>query len=337
MLEKKTVFILGAGASKPYNFPTAIELSKEVISNFDSLIISICEERANRTILSTKEDYLLKKIKEYNRKFGEFKDTNNKDNNNISIDEYISRENREYMRPYALKLMSHYLMQREEKSKRLNKSDWIELLVNKASYGVDSLVKSGTSEIDKNLSNIRIITFNYERSFEHFLLESLKNKTFEENNVKRFMCLFTKNIIHIYGSFGKILNSVSENNIETGFCEYGYSANSDELDEIIKNIKLIYDERKEYDIIIKDFLKDAEQIFFLGFGYDEFNIKNLCLSSVENPDVKIYGTAKGKAKFLDRIKKLILDQNSKFQRDNIEIKDIDCKTMLEHICNNNFI
>ena len=43
MLEKKTVFILGAGASKPYNFPTAIELSKDVISNFDSLIISIYE------------------------------------------------------------------------------------------------------------------------------------------------------------------------------------------------------------------------------------------------------------------------------------------------------
>ena len=74
MLEKKTVFILGAVASKPYNFPTAIELSKDVISNFDSLIISIYEERANRTILSTKEDYLLKKIKEYNRKFGEFKE-----------------------------------------------------------------------------------------------------------------------------------------------------------------------------------------------------------------------------------------------------------------------
>ena len=143
------------------------------------------------------------------------------------------------------------------------------------------------------------------------------------------MRLFTKNIIHIYGSFGKILNSVSENNIETGFCEYGYSANSDELDEIIKNIKLIYDERKEYDIIIKDFLKDAEQIFFLGFGYDEFNVKNLCLSSVENPDVKIYGTAKGKAQRIDRIKKFILEQNDNFIQANIIIEDIDCKTLLE--------
>ena len=37
MITEKTVFILGAGASKPYGFPTALELRKDIIYKFPNL------------------------------------------------------------------------------------------------------------------------------------------------------------------------------------------------------------------------------------------------------------------------------------------------------------
>ena len=36
MITENTVFILGAGASKPYGFPTALELRKDIIYSFTS-------------------------------------------------------------------------------------------------------------------------------------------------------------------------------------------------------------------------------------------------------------------------------------------------------------
>jgi len=317
MLSKKTVFILGAGASKPYGFPTAIELSNEVILNSSQLIKSIMRKYEQTEQI----------IKDDENIFGQgFLDKFKKAHNShpISIDEFLSKENNFSF--YGLQLMIHYLMMCERESRKQQKSDWIELLIDKVSKGVSFLVKD--REIDKNFSKIKIITFNYERSFEHLLFKCLINKSYSENNVKHFLRLFSENIIHIYGSIGKILDSVSEKNIKSGFCQYGYCADDYELYRIIENIKIMYDERREFELKIKDFIKDAEQIFFLGFGFDEFNIANLYLNSIENPNVKIYGTVKGKAQHADKIKRMILEQNDKLA--NLVLEDVDCNSLIDN-------
>ncbi len=41
MFKKETVFILGAGASKPYGYPLGSDLIKEIIANIDNDCIYI--------------------------------------------------------------------------------------------------------------------------------------------------------------------------------------------------------------------------------------------------------------------------------------------------------
>jgi len=40
MIKEKTVLILGAGASKPYGFPTGEELRREIIDNYVNDVIT---------------------------------------------------------------------------------------------------------------------------------------------------------------------------------------------------------------------------------------------------------------------------------------------------------
>lgn len=318
MINNKTVFILGAGASKPYGFPTSVELSNEVISNSFQLVKSIYRKNG------ITDKFFREKEREYKIFFlSKFEEANK--SRSISIDDFISKENNSIGRNKALKLMIHCLMRFEEGSIERNYSDWIELFIDRISQGVKSLVENG--KIDDNLSNVKIITFNYERSFEYFLLKRL-SETYPQK-AKLFLRLFTNNIVHVYGSIGKILDSYLERDINGGFCDYGYFADDVGLDIIIQNIKLIYDERMDSDAKIKEFLKDVDQIFFLGFGYDGFNVNNLSLRLIENQEVVIYGTVKGKVEHIDNIKQLIHNQNDKITIDRILLYDFDCKTLID--------
>lgn len=322
MLNKKTVFILGAGASKPYGFPTTFELSEQIIYGAFDIVKSIFR-RQNESDMWIKEN----RFKDYEIGFlNVFKKAYS--SNPISVDDFLSRENNlTFYGSYGLKLVIHYLLMLEDENRIRIKDDWIELLTKKISKGISFLVKEEENEIDKNFSKIKIITFNYERSFEYFLYKSLIGNGYTENQVESFLRLFNKNILHIYGAMGKILNTVFEKTIEEGFWNYGALPDEDELYRMKNNIKIIYDERKEYEKIIKEFFKDVEQIFFLGFGYDEFNIDNLFLTSIENPDIKIYGTIKGRVHHFDKIKKSIIEQNNKLT--NLVLEDVDCNNLID--------
>ena len=129
------------------------------------------------------------------------------------------------------------------------------------------------------------ITFNYDRSLEQFLFEAIRchfGKTPEEC-VKK-MDNFP--IIHIYGQIG-LLPWQDQSGTE-------YSPKIDVVHRLrlaIESIKLINDERsietseefqKAYQLI-----REAEQIFILGFGFDETNLERLQINLMKGKQVAI--------------------------------------------------
>ena len=77
MITHDTVFILGAGASKPYGFPTAWELKLDIIKNFHKRIQKIIS--GYNSYLGNYEQVLTQFINHF------------RDSHNVSIDLFLSR------------------------------------------------------------------------------------------------------------------------------------------------------------------------------------------------------------------------------------------------------
>lgn len=251
MVTNPTVFILGAGASIPYGFPSGDALRKEIIGsvvgqkNLTTLSLAICKHG------SINHD-----------KFVEFRNAFLGSNVN-SIDSFLSRRS-EYVDigKYAI---SALLCAKENKETFSNLSiddNWYGALWNALITGVSSV-----QEIKKN--KVKIITFNYDRSLEFFLHTSIMN-TFGLTDQEAFDELRNLPILHVYGLLGT-------------FTSHNYGVNTENsLYQAANKIKIIPESRDDDPAFIEaqDWLNWAKRICILGFSYDELNVKRLGLEAV---------------------------------------------------------
>ena len=141
-------------------------------------------------------------------------------------------------------------------------------------------------DFEKN--NICIITFNYDRSLEHYLFTGLRrtyNRTIDECAEK----LKAINIIHVHGSLGPLPWQQSDNAVP-----YEGSATIERVKVANQNIKIIPEANTktyEFDLAFEE-LKSAKEIYFLGFGYHETNMTRLRLRELPGGS-EVYGTTYG--------------------------------------------
>jgi hypothetical protein len=120
-------------------------------------------------------------------------------------------------------------------------------------------------------NNISFVTFNYDRSLEHYLYTCLKNyfRDLMDDDISNTIQQF--GFIHIYGQLGFLPWQIKD-----GLkIEYGNARGYDELVSVKDSIKLIDErtiDRKLKDDLTKIFAK-ASRVYFLGFGYDQSNMK----------------------------------------------------------------
>jgi hypothetical protein len=139
-------------------------------------------------------------------------------------------------------------------------------------------------------NKVSFITFNYDRSVEHFLFNVLKN-THKKPDSDVAEVLRDIPIIHLHGRLGYLPWQTTENNrrnYETNF-EPGA------LDICIENIKIIHEDItdvRDADFqLAKRLLTEAEQVVILGFGYGRTNVERLDLASLAKG--KAIGTCQG--------------------------------------------
>jgi hypothetical protein len=324
MIEKRTVFILGAGASCPYGFRTARELRRDIIDHFRV-------SYGNQVAQLQDKEWARRGFPQMNAVEAFVTEFNQ--SNTESIDLFLSRQPQfKAIGKFAILLS---ILRHEGKSHfgdKVEKSecDWYFYLYSRLAR--ELIAKEGYGEFGQN--RIAFVTFNYDRSLEHFLFESLLH-SFEgaiAQKVKEQIDAVT--ISHVYGKLSPLPWQEGD---ASKVLEYGAdnSTSFSKLPSMTQNLYVVHEERVNPELEkVRMAISRAERIFFLGFRYARENLEALGLPEVLKQHHHIYGTA------LDSVQKEIDDIVSYFDRalsstgaqfrpsDRIHIYDCDCMRLL---------
>jgi hypothetical protein len=262
MIRKPTVLVLGAGASIPYGYPSGAGLVKEIFQNigsnewrliYDAFGIEESEVNSFRAELLQSQkpsiDAFLEHRTEY-MKVGKVA---------IALS-LLSKENPDVLLDFDIrdKGIYHFLFNSLTTS-------WEEFKQNK----------------------FTIVTFNYDRSLEHFLFSALKH-SYNKSDLDVAEAIQRIPIIHVHGSLGPLPWQASD-----GIDYYPLFSRGDGPYEFGKRIKVASEnivivseaqpQSKEFDFAHKQ-IKEAERIYFLGFGYYRTNLERLGLKDLEIMD-----------------------------------------------------
>ena len=337
MIDKRTVFVLGAGASCPYGYPSGAHLRER-----------ICLE-----IQPPHYGDLVKAAGNGDTKLaGRFKQTF-ENSSTKSIDLFMARNPR--LAPVGKCFIAFEMFTAEQRSQFREKAKRLRAVSNQAvkkwdvneylqtkdfqgedwySYLFDRLT-AGFVETDVlpdfSDGKLALITFNYDRSLEHFLYESVRNSFTEVPENRVADCLKSLRILHVYGQVAPLKWQDSEAGVE-----YRPPISEDLIKNAAAKIKTIYEEKESAELSeAHELLKSAQRIFFLGFGYAPENMEVLNLPQLIPPRCEVCGTAFGMTeRQIAAIETAVRSprrrgQNSPVEvRPKIEDKDCDCLRLL---------
>jgi hypothetical protein len=278
MITKKTVFILGAGASVPYGFPTGKGLRALICENFVNKIRSLAAKENDRPAYI---DYTGNEAENFVHAFLK--------SSTRCIDLFLARNPRLSEQGKIAIVLN--ILEAEQKSTfreamgpEKEKEDWYFYLFNRMTEKLTDA--EGYKQFSGN--KVSFVTFNYDRSLEHFLWESLTNSFLFAPRDKIIEQIKKIPIFHVYGALGGGLAW------DRPSLSYGPDFGISLVDELSKNLRTIYETEKEAEFSkAQEQISNAEQVFFLGFGYAEENCDVLQLDRVIRGNQEIYGTALG--------------------------------------------
>ncbi|MEE9215445.1 MAG: hypothetical protein V3U54_11845 [Thermodesulfobacteriota bacterium] len=267
MIKTKTLFILGAGASAPFQYPTGDGLRDDILNKrHDKEIVNALNHYRDPDF---EGELSLREIKKFKEKFtgaGVY-----------SIDSFLEHRT-EFMDIGKISIARMLISYEIDNNLRATKNNWYMYLFDR--------MKGSFGQLDQN--NISFITFNYDRSLEYFLFEAVKDRFGRESTecAKMMKNLFP--IVHLYGQLDPLPWQEKDGK--------KYSSTDNLLERLCaapENIKLISDERdigksEEFQKAYK-LIKWADRIFFLGFSFDETNLKRLNISLMKSKTIT--GTA----------------------------------------------
>lgn len=299
MINKNTVLVLGAGASKPFGLPTGKELKNDV-----------CRLLGESNKIELLAD--LNFCTDMTHCFGDML----RKSAFASVDAFVEH-NTKFM-DLGKAAIAMALLPRENSSSFYGEDNWyqhlFQLMVKKCTF--DTL----------NENKLSVITFNYDRSLEHYLYETL-NASFTSKGDNEYAKKFSEiiNIIHVHGSLGR-LKWQTEEMCPFPQVHYGAPLTSDYIKCASESIKIIPETQDDTPEFIEafDLLNNAARIYFLGFGYHDANLRRLKITSVSSGRPRdIRGTTMNISittrdyikhlKFLNRNHEIHLDENSVYK------------------------
>ncbi len=274
MIKKQSVFILGAGASMPYGFPSGTDLVNKICSkltNPESFLVSI--QGSSIDIPAYQIEKFVTALRFSGKK---------------SVDSFLEKR-REFIEIGKLAIAT-ILLPIEKKggvfSQKVGNRDWYEYFFN--------YIESSYDYIDQN--KFSVITYNYDRSFEQFLLNALKHSS-GNSEEKCFEKIKKIPIVHLHGQLGE----------EDDFRLFKIPKEKQAIERASKGIKIIFEHADTEPQFLKahNLLNSAEYVFFLGFGYNEVNLRRLGLGKIEG-STKLTGSTYGfTVAEIQRIQRLI--------------------------------
>jgi len=245
-----TTFILGAGASSAFGFPLGPQLKKDIIDQPESDFQGLLDEGKHDLIPSFKEAL----------KYGDY-DT---------IDNFLEQKER-YRDLGAYFIVS--VIARHEFHDRLFPQHDI--------YADFYHMLYVESESD-SIPPISIVTLNYDRSLEYFLIKNVEYNCPEKLEAQAMMKVFQLPIIHAHGSLGDLPR-----------VPYGDVGNSPEsMKDAAERIMIMSDKLEDGEAFqtAQVQIAQAKNIVFLGFGSHK-RIMDALLAKTDLSAARVFGTA----------------------------------------------
>lgn len=262
MIIESTVLVLGAGASMPYNFPSGLELKRNILKNLKGK-----DSEFYRSLSKVDSESI---IDEFHHDLSYSMQP--------SVDAFL--EHRTKFLEVGKHAIALYIIRLEQMEILFNTDreelSWYKYLFNKLNAPFE---KFGENKLS-------IITFNYDRSIEHFLFTALKN-TSGKSDEECARELSKIPIIHVHGKLGAL--PWQDNSPKS----YNPNFTLDELKMASDQIIVIPEEvntHKSFNLA-NGLMFSAAKIFFLGFGYHDANLERLKIKEFKN--TVLWGTSFG--------------------------------------------
>jgi len=297
MRPKKTVFIVGAGASKEVGLPIAKELIEIIAQKLGYQI-----ERGSLIAGQGDDDILdaIQQITPDRAGINQYLAAAHRIRDGIlfsnSIDTFLDAHIEDTKLQQIGKLSIAKTILEQERSSALfidrNASEFQNIQRLKQSWFV-RLVRGLTDgirrdEIGRLFEKVSFIVFNYDRCLEHFLYHALKRHYGIEDDQTRSL-LETARIFHPYGAVAPL--KWQEGSLGIPF---GFAVNRQNLLKTSQQIRTYTEQLADQKILaeIKCEIATADALVFLGFSYHDMNMKIL------DPEQKttvsnVFGTAMG--------------------------------------------
>jgi len=247
MKNVNSVLILGAGASQEFGYPLGDGLKDRVVSVLSSSAFQ--EELYNAYGFRPG-------VKDLIREFI----ISMKRDGSSTIDRFLLKSPKDY-RWLGKVAIAKAIIDCEDHQKLLNNNSWYSLLY--------EIMDKHPNIEEFGSSNINIITFNYDRSLEHFLHERLFGDYDGSKNHDKILAKLKKiAIIHVHGRVNPLPREDSGKGLPYG--SKGFVPN---IIEIAENMMLPDDSTVSNDI--HNLIRSADDIYFLGFGFHDSNLQKL--------------------------------------------------------------
>ncbi len=263
MITKRTVFVLGAGASQPYGFPLGPDLRHKVCMGAlhpgDTLVaMGASPHRVHECRIALARSWA------------------------SSIDMFIATRGDGDMLVRQAVALTLCQYENEEALFFATRGDWFR-------YLWTHLVTSEPGAFPTDL--VSFITFNYDRSVEHALWNGLEHAY---GKTPANIALRIPTVIHVYGSLGRYPRLP-----EGSTREFGFQPTKENIVAAAADIKAISqaDRDEEHLSEARALLAQAEQIVFLGLAYDEASLALLGFERAGHRSLRdnceVFGTAMG--------------------------------------------
>ena len=327
------VFIIGAGCSVPYGFPTGTMLMQK-LKNFnygrkfprdgdstsDIFLVDLYQEHFGYSSADNRRQYgkdytwVLPYSKHedlYNRLMDEIVlpfSQSIRHSMMVSTDEFLKNrlgQKQNEQADFGKRLIAYEILKAEQAS-RLGNIDWIQHLLSR----IDQ--QSNWEEI---LKQTVFLTFNYDRVLEYCIFLYLtSDKQYADADAHSF--IKEMQIFHVNGFIGS-LEEIPFGAVENGKYQeiakrmetvwekrpleeipFGAVENG-KYQEIAKRMETVWEKRRNRDESEKEkyqgFLKNAERVYFMGFSYIPDNLESIGIprSAEIIRNAKVYATAMG--------------------------------------------
>jgi hypothetical protein len=269
VVKRPTVLILGAGASAPFGFPSGRELRDKITTGLrkevNQLFQLLVAAGFKAELITGFRDKLLR-------------------SGQPSVDVFLEHQP-DFVVVGKTAIAASLTPLEDEDRLFGGKDNWYEYLFSKL----------GPSMLeDVAPSRLSVITFNYDRSLDHFLYTALRNAyDLSPEKAAKYVLVGTP-IVHVYGELGGLPSLGGGPGVRS--YQPVEPANAVDAAKLTsKAIKIMYEGGSDDNLALgqaQKLVREAQVICFLGFGYLQENLKRLRLDQ-RTDGAEVWGSAFG--------------------------------------------